>query len=156
MNSSKKCGHSTENGKKCKRDVQSGKNVCWQHDPSHVSPKKSPLNLNNIEDLPAEIIEEILLKIPRERINAFCRANPRGKIAAVCANQNFQNRWKKLHPAEYRQTINGVNRIIYNPVLHSHNVGGKTFSVLKGKNKDGKSRSIFITTEEARKWVRHL
>jgi hypothetical protein len=109
------CTASTASGKKCKRCVEKhGDEYCWQHServtktPKRSSPKKpspkrgSPIKMSpkkeafELENLPKEVLYDVLLRLPYERLNSVCRANK--KIAKICIEKRFQEEYKAKHP----------------------------------------------------------
>jgi hypothetical protein len=108
------CTATTSSGKKCTRCVEKhGVKYCWQHSktpktkssktPKKTSPKRgSPKKMSpkkeafDLEQLPKEVLYEVLLRLPYERLNSVCRTSK--KIAKICIEERFQEEYKAKHP----------------------------------------------------------
>lgn len=118
------CTATTSSGKKCTRCVEKhGVEFCWQHagkrssKVSSKTPKKSPVKKVSpkksstrgrslktspkkeafpLEKLPREVLYDVLMKLPYERLNAACRTSK--KLAKICNESRFQQEYKAKHP----------------------------------------------------------
>lgn len=120
------CTATTSSGKKCTRCVEKhGAEFCWQHSkgvsktpsktpkqtlpsktskrgsskkmsPKGGSPKNSPQEVFQLEQLPPVVLHNVLLNLPRERLNSVCRISR--KLAAICSNWRFQEEYNTKHP----------------------------------------------------------
>ena len=127
-----RCGTMCPSGKKCKRQVDHPGEVCWQHSATgsskkttaSKSPKKSvarksrsvgatspvKFDINYLETLPKDVLQMILLEMPKDQINAVCRSqakNSESKIRRICQDSNFRTQYIKKH-GEFYEFITDV------------------------------------------------
>ena len=123
-----RCGTICPSGKKCKRQVDHPGEVCWQHSatgsskPSGRSASKSPkksiarkslpvkFDVKYLETLPKDVLQMILLEMPKDQINAVCRSqakNSESKIRRICKDPNFRTQYIKKH-GEFIEFITDV------------------------------------------------